>query len=1433
MLSSVVILSSGVALTNMVEAADNSNLIFSEDLEWMKSQASLVGDNLTIDFSPRFAQLNAATLQLDATTSGNVVTVSKDNLKLNLSIKGFGATVIKVTAKNQHGEIVTDQFQLTVNKKGDINGDGLVTPADATMIYQVINGKLQLSTEQLKALDINGDGKITNVDASLLMSNYVGKSTDNTINNNFYVNLSEINDAPITKTDSYSVNEDTTLSTNVSNGVLSNDLDIENHNLSAKVITGPQHGDLTFYEDGTFTYKPHTNYFGQDRFVYLANDGKINSQEESVTINVAPVNDAPVANASHLAAVEDVVASGVLTGTDVDSTTLTYSLVDNGQKGTVTITNPATGAFVYQPQANANGKDQFTFKVSDGTLESETATITVDIQAVNDAPVTQADTFTIAEDTTLQATTSILANDSDVENDPLTATLVTGPTNGNVTINQDGTFTYVPSANFAGTDQFTYKANDGQADSAAETVTIQVTPVNDAPTATSGTLAVTEDIAANGTLQGMDIDGDGLTFSMVENGKKGTVTIIDPATGAYIYQPHANDNGTDQFTFKVSDGTLESETVTVAVNIQAVNDAPVTKSDQYTIAEDTTLQATTSILANDSDVENDSLTATLVTGTAKGTVTLNQDGTFTYVPNANFTGTDQFTYKASDGQADSAAETVTIQVTAVNDAPTAAAGTLTVTEDIAGNGTLNGADIDGDGLTFSIVENGKKGTVTIIDPATGAYIYQPHANANGTDHFTFKVSDGTLESEIVTVAVTINAVNDAPVTQADTFTIAEDTTLQATTSVLANDSDVENDPLTTTLVSGTTNGTVTLHQDGTFTYVPNANFAGTDRFTYKANDGQVDSATETVTIRVTPVNDAPIAVPGTLTATEDIASNGILTAHDVDGDALTYIIVENGQKGTVSLTGNNGDFTYTPHPNANGTDSFTFKVNDGQADSITVTVDITIDAVDDAPTISNVMITGQTMSGATVDGSYTFTDVDNDPEGNTLLQWYRGLKADGSDKEAISGANSKQYTIQDGDVDYYLFFEVKPEGLVDTFFSPASSKITARDVDAPTAVVLAPGNGTVDVSVNDHFVVTFSEKVIAGSGKITIIKNDDQTVVASFAANDLTNITVNENQVTIKNPGLAEDTSYYVTIDAEAFTDVAGNPFTGIQGNGWFFTTAGQSSLLAAADPFTPLTEADLKANGGAFITIDLAGDKFKDVVSVGDFALNNAPTGLTILDAFTMSETQAMLFLDFDGTDFDTNITNFSVTAKESATVKGKAVTSNSMVITAEIESHSAFISEYIVGSGDRSAIEVYLPSNGNPSEMGVGYSLEVHQWLNSGKKNVITQPLFPMWQAVTIQIINWTWYDFFDITSAPHFSHDLELAGPNFVVNAIVLKKDGKIVDVVGDPVSSAAKPILPTGGTIVRKPGKNHGSDLYVKNDWDLYPKDTYQFIGRHNN
>src|SRR5204863_1863821 len=133
-------------------------------------------------------------------------------------------------------------------------------------------------------------------------------------------------------------------------------------------------------------------------------------------------------------------------------------------------------------------------------------------------------------------------------------------------------------------------------------------------------------------------------------------------------------------------------------------------------------------------------------------------GAFTYPPAANATGADSFTFKAKDGTVDSTPATVTITITAVNDAPVAASGTLTTAEDTPASGTLVATDVDGDSLTYSIVVNGAKGTATITNAATGAFTYTPNADANGADSITFKASDGTADSNVATVSITISAV---------------------------------------------------------------------------------------------------------------------------------------------------------------------------------------------------------------------------------------------------------------------------------------------------------------------------------------------------------------------------------------------------------------------------------------------------------------------------------------------------------------------------------------------------------------------------------------------------------------------------------------------------------------------------------------------------
>ena len=154
----------------------------------------------------------------------------------------------------------------------------------------------------------------------------------------------------------------------------------------------------------------------------------------------------------------------------------------------------------------------------------------------------------------------------------------------------------------------------------------------------------------------------------------------------------------------------------------------------------------------------------------------------------------------------------------------------------------------------------------------GSFTYTPGANYNGSDAFTYKANDGQADSNVATVSLTVNPVNDAPVAVADSYSTNEDTALTVTApGVLGNDTDVDGDALTAILVAGPSHGSLALNGNGSFTYTPGANYNGSDAFTYKANDGQADSNVATVSLTVNPVNDAPVAVADSYSTNEDTA----------------------------------------------------------------------------------------------------------------------------------------------------------------------------------------------------------------------------------------------------------------------------------------------------------------------------------------------------------------------------------------------------------------------------------------------------------------------------------------------------------------------------------------------------------------------------------
>jgi VCBS repeat-containing protein len=282
--------------------------------------------------------------------------------------------------------------------------------------------------------------------------------------------------------------------------------------------------------------------------------------------------------------------------------------------------------------------------------------------------------------------------------------------------------------------------------SPAYTIDHSTSPDNVAPVAANGSAGGDEDTVITGTLSASDPDSELLIFSRVTQTAHGTVTVN--GDGTFSYTPNANYNGPDSFTFKANDGLADSNTATEHLTVNAVNDAPVAANGSSSGNENAVITGT--LVAT--DIDSASLTFSRVAQAGHGTVTVNANGSFSYTPNANYFGTDSFTFKANDGSLDSniATENLTINV---NHAPVAANGSASGDENTVINGTLVATDADSNPLTFSRVAQAGHGSVTVN--ANGSFSYTPTSGYSGTDSFTFKANDGSLDSNVATVGLTI------------------------------------------------------------------------------------------------------------------------------------------------------------------------------------------------------------------------------------------------------------------------------------------------------------------------------------------------------------------------------------------------------------------------------------------------------------------------------------------------------------------------------------------------------------------------------------------------------------------------------------------------------------------------------------------------------
>ncbi len=681
------------------------------------------------------------------------------------------------------------------------------------------------------------------------------------------------------------------------------------------------------------------------------------SSEVSHTVPGTP-NTAPSAGSFAITVGEDGQGTATLTGSDPEGDPLNYTVVTPPGKGTLSGSGTSR---TYTPAANATGSDSFTYRVSDGALQSALATVSITITPVNDVPVATARTLSATEDT---AVAVVLAG-TDVDGDSLTYSILTAPTKGTLAGNPPN-LTYQPSSNLNGPDSFTFRVNDGTANSAAATVSISIAAVNDPPLASARSASTNEDTAVAITLAGTDAEGSSLSYTILTQPSKGALSGTPPNV---IYTPALNSNGADSFTFRVSDGSTNSAAATVSLNVAAVNDIPLANATSASTPKNTPVAIT---LAG-SDVEGSPLTFSVVSSPSKGILS-GVAPNLTYTPNSEVTGADSFTFRVNDGTANSATATVSISVAVANTIPVATPRSATTNEDTAVAIVLAGTDADGNPLTYSVLTNPSKGTLSGTAPNLS---YLPSANVNGSDSFTFRVNDGTANSTAATVSISITPVNDAPVAAAKSVTTGKNTAV----GIVLTGTDIEGSALTYTVLTSPTKGSLSGSVPN-LTYTPNSNVTGADSFTYRVNDGTANSATATVSINITNSNQPPQAASKTVATMKNKQVAIELSGSDSDSSTLSFRLINQPTFGV--LTGTPPNLAFKPETGFVGNTSFAYVANDGLVDSAIAWISIKVKASNSKPVATGRTLTANWNTGTPV--VLAGTDEDSDALNFSVLK---------------------------------------------------------------------------------------------------------------------------------------------------------------------------------------------------------------------------------------------------------------------------------------------------------------------------------------------------------------------------------------------------------------------------------------------------------------
>ncbi|MCW7956330.1 RTX toxin, partial [Vibrio parahaemolyticus] len=993
-------------------------------------------------------ELNLKDLTISASVSDGVNPTASDSDSLVVNRVNDAPTVENAIAD----QVLSEDFDAYTIDLNEVFKD-----SDSSLEFSVSgNNSIQISIVSGVATitptaDWNGKETIT-----FTAKDPSGESVSQTVN--FTV-------APVVdiEADSADVVEDTPTIINV----LGNDtFESTDKVVSLDADNGPKNGTVIVNNDGTVTYTPDDNYVGEDTFTYIVTSGGM-SESTTVEVNVTPVNDAPVAKDDIATTQEDTaVTIDVLpndTDVDGDKLSIQSATVPEAQ-GKVEIVD---GKLVFTPAENFNGDAEITYTVTDGSLTDQ-ATVKVTVNAVNDTPEVESNIAdqTLAEDFTPY---SIDLNNAFSDVDGELTFSVSGNSNIQVAI-VNGIATFTPTADWSGSEALTFTATDPSGESVSQTVNFTVASVADI---VADKATVVEDtptiikVLGNDTFEGTD-----KVVSLDTNNGPANGTVSVNPDGSVTYTPNDNYHGTDSFTYIVTSGGV-SESAIVEVNVTPANDAPVAKDDIATTQEDTAV--TIDVLPNDTDVDGDKLSIESVSvPKEQGTVEV-VDGKLVFTPAENFNGDAEITYTVTDGALTDQA-TVKVTVNAVNDTPVVESNIAdqTLAEDFTPytidlNTAFSDVDnVDGE-LTFSVSGNSNI-QVAIVN---GIATITPTADWNGSETLTFTATDPSGESVSQPVNFTVAPVADIV---ADKATVVEDTS--TVIKVLGNDT-FEGDGKVVSLDTnnGPANGTVSVNPDGSVTYTPNDNYQGTDSFTYIVTSGGVSEST-TVSVDVTPVNDAPVAKDDTAITDEDtpVTIDVLPNDNGIDGDKLSIQSASVPEaQGKVEIV--DGKLVFTPAENFNGDAEITYTVTDGElTDAAKVTV--TVNPVNDAPTIkvdAVESITEDAVSTDTVVATLTVRDTDT-PEDQLTVSLENNSNGYfvlvGNEvkltQAGVDAVNNDELNLKDLTISASVSDGVNPTA------NDSDSLIVNRVNDAPTIKVDAVESITEDAVNTDTVVATLT-----------------------------------------------------------------------------------------------------------------------------------------------------------------------------------------------------------------------------------------------------------------------------------------------------------------------------------------------------------------------